>query len=84
MAIGTALLADEDIRDAWALWEQPTHISDFLMDWIEMALAEKVAFFYAMVLPETCGPVSREIPLQRVLDLHLVSRYPSRSANTAY
>lgn len=78
MAVATQI-TDQQIEQAWAEWEHPRSIGQFMMDWIEMTWAEKMAFFYGMVMPRVFGgPTARAQTLQRVCDLHLVSRYPTR------
>lgn len=79
MTTTIADLTDQQIEQAWADWEDPHHIGQFMMDWIEMTWAEKMAFFYGMIMPRVFGGrTARNITLQRVWDLGLNSRYPTK------
>lgn len=74
-------ITDRQIEKAWADWERPDNVREFLMDWISMSHAEKMAFFHGMIMPRVFGGrAARNVTPQRVWDLGLVSRYPSKPA----
>ena len=77
------VLSDQEIQEAWAAWESPEQIKEFLMDWIDMTYAEKLAFFYGMVLPQRCGKRAYLETLGRIQSLALVSRYPTKPDHPA-
>ena len=78
-AVTIRQITDQQIEKAWSDWERPGNVREFLMDWIAMSHAEKMAFFYGMIMPRVFGGrAARNVTMQRIWDLGLVSRYPTR------